>query len=87
MAKSPAHDEPDHPIITPPPAKTEPVVVDHVKTVGEDQLERSQEMEREGVAAWMKAHSPHGPDEPAKAVAGVSSTEVHEHDNDRRGRR
>jgi hypothetical protein len=58
----------------------------YVKTVGQEQLERSAEIQAMGVEAYMAKYSAKDPNEPApKTVAGVGPLEHHE--NERRGAR
>ena len=46
-----------------------------VKTVGQEQLERSREMQEMGIQNWIDAHDDRNPDNQQQAVAGVSTLE------------
>jgi hypothetical protein len=43
-----------------------------VRTIADEQRERSEEIQRQGVEAWKAAHDERGPDDKPKPVPGVS---------------
>jgi hypothetical protein len=47
-----------------------------VKTAGEEQLERSEEMEREGIEKWKARHDMRDEKDRPRQVPGVSPTET-----------
>jgi hypothetical protein len=44
-------------------------------TVGEEQLQRSREMQEMGIANWVAAHDERDPDQQPQQVAGVTPLE------------
>jgi hypothetical protein len=49
---------------------------ERVKTAGEEQLERSEEMEREGIEKWKARHDTRDERDRPRQVPGVSPTET-----------
>jgi hypothetical protein len=58
-----------------------------VKTIADEQRERSEEMQGEGMQAWKDEHDERDPDEKPKTVPGVQHRPVEEHETQRGGRR
>ena len=60
----------------PPPDEQAPEGEENkVVTVGEEQLERSREMQAMGIEAWKQAHDERPPDEQQQSVQGVGPYE------------
>jgi hypothetical protein len=53
----------------------EPMPVSDVVTVGEEQLQRSREMQEIGISNWVAAHDERGPDYQQQQVDGVTQLE------------
>jgi len=57
------------------PPEAEQMPVSDVVTVGEEQLQRSREMQEMGIANWVAAHDERDPDQQPQQVAGVTPLE------------
>jgi hypothetical protein len=57
------------------PVEPEQMPVSDVVTVGEEQLQRSREMQEMGIANWVAAHDERDPDQQPQQVAGVTPLE------------